>query len=271
MELCTSCPMVSVIVPCYNQSRYLAKALNSILCQTYSCWECIIVNDGSTDDTEKIASTYCAMDKRFSYLSQRNAGLCTARNVGIRASHGKYILPLDSDDYINEKYMELAVAVLESDSCVKIVYCKARFFGLKRGEWKLPDYSLERLLARNCIFCSAFYRKVDFDKIGGYNVNMKYGFEDWDFWLSLLQEGGRVYRIDDFLFYYRIRKGSMSRSFDVDKLKYLRKKIWENHITLYSRYYLDPSECFEYMRINKSLEYKLGKILLFPFRKIITR
>ncbi|MEL5894002.1 glycosyltransferase family A protein [Bacteroides sp. GD17] len=271
MELCKSFPLVSVVVPCFNQSRYLTEALDSILHQTYSFWECIIVNDGSTDDTEKIAKAYCSMDERFVYLFQKNAGLCAARNVGIRKSHGKYILPLDSDDYIGEKYLELAIAALENDEDIKVVYCRAYFFGLKQGEWKLPDYSLERLLGRNCIFCSAFYRKVDFDKIGGYNINMKYGFEDWDFWLSLLQEGGKVYRIDDFLFYYRIRKGSMSRSFNIDKLRYLRRKIWENHINLYSRHYLDPMECFEYVKVSDSLEYKLGKILLSPFRKILTR
>ena len=91
-------PKVSVIVPCYNQGEYLADALESVLYQTFTDWECIIVNDGSSDNTEEVANKFCELDKRFKYISQTNQGVSAARNNGIKASSGTYILPLDGDD-----------------------------------------------------------------------------------------------------------------------------------------------------------------------------
>lgn len=252
--------MVSIIVPCYNQAKFLADALDSVLAQSYTYWECIIVNDGSVDNTEEVAKHYCARDSRFVYIYQTNAGLSAARNSGVRCSKGEYILPLDSDDKIAPRYLELALEAFSMNCTLKIVYCRAELFGLKKGEWKLPEFSLERMLGRNCIFCSAMYRRIDFDSAGGYNTNMRYGFEDWDFWLSILQNGGEVCQLDEVLFYYRIRRKSMARSLSLEKIKLLRKQIWENHRALYASHFLDPTECLEYTRIVES------KIIVFVLK-----
>jgi len=263
--------LVSIIVPCYNQGRYLKMTLNSVLNQTYKNWECIIVNDGSLDNTERIAREYLLIDKRFKLINQKNQGLSKARNNGIDHSKGCYILPLDSDDIIGSDYITKAVDVLDTNGNISIVYCKAKLFGKKRGEWNLPDYSLERMLGGNCIFCSAFFRRSDFLKTKGYNPNMIYGYEDWDFWLSILELGGDVYKIDDILFFYRIRSNSMNKNIDENKLKISRKQIYLNHKQLYNSNFFNPIYSFEYERYACSPEYKIGKILLFPIRFIYSK
>lgn len=263
-------PLVSVIIPCYNQGCFLPETLDSVIAQTFSNWECIIVNDGSSDNTEEIASLYCKKDDRIKYIYQNNSGLSATRNNGINNSIGKYILPLDSDDKIGHKYMEKAVSILENNDDIDIVYSRASLFGAMKGEWKLDEYSLERILGQNCIFCSAFYRRKDFDVAGGYKTNMKYGFEDWDFWLSIIEkkETPKIHRIDEILFFYRIRKKSMARSMDNEKLYKMRKQIWCNHKQLYSDNFYSPMYSLEYNSIKNSLEYKLGCLLLKPIKII---
>lgn len=92
--------LVSVIIPCYKQAQYLDEALQSVFNQTYANWECIIVNDGSPDNTAEVANWWLEKDRRFRYLIQENAGLSSARNSGIDYATGEFILPLDADDKI---------------------------------------------------------------------------------------------------------------------------------------------------------------------------
>ncbi len=94
-------PLISVIVPCYNQAQYLEECLQSVLDQTYQNWECIIVNDGSPDHTEEIAKRWLEKDNRFRYIYKDNGGLSSARNAGIREAKGEYLFFLDSDDSLN--------------------------------------------------------------------------------------------------------------------------------------------------------------------------
>ena len=97
--------LVSIIVPCYNQAHFLNESLDSVINQSYPNWECIIVNDGSPDNTEEIAKKWCKNDKRFQYLEKENGGLSSARNAGIKISKGEFILPLDADDILHELFL----------------------------------------------------------------------------------------------------------------------------------------------------------------------
>ena len=264
-------PLVSIVIPCYNQGCFLGETLDSVLAQTYDNWECIIVNDGSSDNTEDVFEQYSEKDKRIKYIYQTNKGLSDARNTGVQASRGKYILPLDSDDKIGSTYLEKAVKVLEENDNMEIVYCRAEMFGIKSGEWKLPQYSIEQILGENCIFCSAFFRKSTYEEVQGYKENMKFGLEDWDFWLGILEKKGTecVFMIDEVLFYYRIRKKSMIRSFDEEKIYQMRKQLWLNHRKLYADFFMSPINTFEYRLISRSREYKLGRVLLRPVKYFI--
>lgn len=231
-------PTVSIIVPCYNQSRYLAEALDSVLAQTYSEWECIIINDGSTDDTEKVATEYVNRDQRFKYVYQENQGVIAARNNAIRQSQGKYILPLDGDDRISPTYLEMAVPVFESEEEIKIVHGDVELFGVSSGIYKLEPYTMATQLVTNCFSNSSLYRRVDFDSVGGYNPNMAAGLEDWDFWISILENGGKVHKLSSIGHIYRV--SSQSRSIDAaQKSQELRSQIWKNHIELCQREFLN--------------------------------
>lgn len=264
-----STPLVSIIIPCYNQGIFLGDTLESVISQTYKNWECIIVNDGSTDNTEVVAMKYTKTDNRFKYIYQENKGLSATRNKGIGYSSGKYILPLDSDDKIGSSYIEKSVGILENNPNIEIVYCDAELFGLSNGKWNLPEFSLEKMLGENCIFCSAFFRRETYDIVGGYKTNMKYGFEDWDFWLSIIEKKKKdciIHKINEVLFYYRIRKKSMLNSMNFERLYKMRKQIWENHKELYANNFTSPIYSFEYRLIRQSKEYRIGKILLTPIR-----
>ena len=223
--------LVSVIMPCFNQGNYLPEALESIISQTYPNWECIIIDDGSTDHSEKIAKEYCQKDSRIKYIYQKNAGVIAARNHAISESLGEYILPLDADDTVSCHYLEKAVHVR------KIVYGKGWLTGEKNEPFILPPFSIEGLLRDNCIFNSSVYRRQDFDNVGGYNPNMKEGYEDWNLWLSLLEKGGNAHQLDEVVYYYRIQSKSRTTEADQNEQK-LRLQILENHKELYLRHYI---------------------------------
>ena len=113
-------PFVSVIVPCYNQAQYLDEALQFVIDQTYNNWVCIIVNDGSIQNTEEVAKKWVEKDARFTYLYKKNGGLSSARNTGIEKAKGNYILPLDADDKISNEYLELAINKFINDDTIKV-------------------------------------------------------------------------------------------------------------------------------------------------------
>jgi glycosyltransferase involved in cell wall biosynthesis len=233
-------PQVSVIIPCYNHGAYLDDAVQSVLDQTFDDFEIIIVNDGSTDqDTNKILNNYNRQKTKV--LHTDNQGLPSARNNGIKISKGEYILPLDADDRIGKTYLEDAVQILDNQPDIGIVYCDAEFFGDKTGKWELPDYSLQDILVLNMIFCCAMFRRIDWENVGGYNLNMVYGNEDWDFWLSLLALGRKVHKIEKVLFFYRFNKNSMIQNLGRERKKAVQtlsqgyfnhKQFYESHIGL---------------------------------------
>lgn len=231
--------IVSVIIPVYNVlPSYIEESLNSALASTYQNIEIIIVNDGSTnEDTISYLNNYT--NPKVKIIHQINMGLAEARNSGIKNSTGKYILPLDADDKIEPSYIEKAVNIIESKRKIGIVYCEADLFGAVNKKWEIPEFKMKNMLRFNCIFCTALFRKSDWEKVGGYKKIMKYGWEDYEFWLSLLELGVKVYRIPEILFHYRQHeKTSMLTEIykENSKLEYLWKMIHSLHEDLFSKY-----------------------------------
>lgn len=221
--------LVSIIVPCYNQAQYLDEALQSVLNQTYTNWECIIVNDGSPDNTEEVAKKWVAKDKRFKYFYQENGGLSSARNFGITHAIGEYILPLDADDKIAVNYVELAINAFQQDTTLKVVYCKAEKFGDEVGSLSLKPFSIKTLATENMIFCSAMFKREDWQIVGGYDINMIYGLEDWEFWIAILKNGGEVKSLNEVGFYYRIKANSMLKQLNNEKNMFLMEYLSIKH------------------------------------------
>ena len=196
-------PLVSVIVPIYNAAPFLRETLDSILASTYRPIEVVMVDDGSHDDSLKIAQTYCEQHAECQAIAQKNRGVSAARNTAIKAAKGTYILPVDADDKIADTFIEKAVEVIEHDNNIRVVGCRCWMFGAVDKEWKLPDFSHSLLARKNMIPATALYRKADWERCGGYCEEEIYR-EDWDFWLSMMELGGTFYRLNEILFYYRI-------------------------------------------------------------------
>lgn len=206
--------LVSVVIPLYNQESFLEETINSILNSKYHYLEIIIVDDESTDKSAEIATRLADSYSQIHFIQQKNAGPAAARNTAIRAAKGPYILPVDADDLISNDYITKAVEVMERRPEVKVVYCESEKFGAKQGPWKLKPFSRQALAQGNMIFVSAMYRKADWEACGGYAEEMTWGFEDWEFWISMLKDSGEVVKLPIIGFYYRIRKRSRRKSVD---------------------------------------------------------
>lgn len=227
--------MVSVIIPCYNDGKYLHEAISSVLASTYDEYEIIVVDDGSTDsETIKVLKNI-HIDKVKVITCGTNQGLSHARNYGISQALGKYILPLDADDKIASTYISKAVKVLEKNENIGIVYCEAELFGLKKGKWDLPEFKPAQMLVGNQIFSTAMFRKRDWQQTGGYCEDWKHGYEDYDFWLSILELGREVVRIPETLFFYRQKETSMITELINDKKR--TQDITENIVKRHPKIY----------------------------------
>lgn len=226
--------LVSVIMPCYNDGKYIREAIASVEQQTYSSWEIIIIDDGS-DDEETIKIINSINDKRITVLYTEHIRPAGARNFGIQHAKGKYILPVDSDDIIDKTYMEKAVKIIESDPKIGVVYCQAELFGEQEGRWDLPNYCFEKMLLDNIVFVSALFYKEDWKKVGGFSTTMAAGMEDYDFWLSIMSLGREIYQIPEALFYYRIKPVSRTTSFqnNCDQVQETYRIMYHNHQAFY--------------------------------------
>ena len=203
----TDLPLVSVVVPLYNMEEFVGDTLRSVLASTYRHLAVIVVDDGSSDASASIVAEIAAQDSRVTLLHQENAGPCRARNNAVAASHGQYVLPVDADNLLAPQFIAQAVPILEVQPNVKVVCPTMEFIGDKQGPWLLPEFSLSLLARRNHIDTCALYRRTDFDRIGGYCEEI-IAREDWDFWISLLKDGGEVVRLPEVGCYYRVRKQS---------------------------------------------------------------
>jgi len=185
---------VSIIIPAYNQALYLKETLDSVRAQTYKDYECIIVDDGSTDDTFAVASKYCS-DNRIKYYYQTNKGLACARNKGIILSKGKYLHFLDSDDLIYPNFLEEMIRSFKENFKVDILISawiyideKGTKISRKIGPVRSRNY-FEDLLLQNLfpIHAAVVNRKL-FDKVGLFNEKLK-ALEDWNLWLRAAEAG----------------------------------------------------------------------------------
>ena len=222
---------VSVVIPCYNQGKWLWEAIDSVLAQDMSDFEIIVINDGSTDPaTNQIIGSI--EHPKITTIVTPNQGLSAARNEAISRARGTYILPLDSDDRIHPTYLSKASRLLDENPQLGIVYCQADFFGEKQGVWDLEPYRFPDILISPQIFATSMYRRTDWEAVGGYRADMIHGWEDYDFWLSLIGKGVGVHRIDEVLFSYRKTTGSMA-GLDKNQMLYSFKKLFEHHRDLY--------------------------------------
>lgn len=225
--------MVSVIVPAYNQEKFLAYALQSVSAQTCPEWECLIINDGSTDGTSAVAKDFVIRDARFRLINQENAGLAGARNSGLAAATGDYVVFLDSDDALLPEMLAELTMWLDARPGVPGVVCSCRLIDTlgnafesrqkvaARSRWSavlwslfmecpVPVFSLANLFSPVC----GCWRRDVFDEVGCFDRTAT-GLEDYDMWLRILLARGAWGRVEAELTEYRCSPGSMSRNIEL--------------------------------------------------------
>jgi len=251
--------LVSIIVPCYNQAQYLDEALQSVLDQIHTNWECIIVNDGSPDNTAEIANTWIEKDSRFIYLFQENRGLSSARNLGLEKAKGGYIQFLDSDDFIDKRKLELSLQQLISakNKGVKVAISNFRMFINDPANTSVPYcnlsnqwFNFESLLYQweetftipiHCgLFASSLFESFRFPE----NLKAK---EDWVMWVSIFQKDCKAIFIDEPLALYRRNPDSITATKDmlsdfIRAYEYFKRILSDEEfnklsLVLISRYY----------------------------------
>ena len=212
-----SLPLVSIIVPTYNYAHLITQALDSVRAQSYQAWECIVIDDGSTDNTEEVVKAYAQRDSRIRFIRQSNQRQAAARNTGIENGTGAYIQFLDADDLIESKKLELQVAYLDLHPETDITYSGARYFTAENiherslfrqysmwdgGAW-MPEISgegkllLPTLLRNNIMVVnSPLVRRRVIDKVGLFDVELT-PVEDWAYWIRCALNGMNFY-FDDF-------------------------------------------------------------------------
>ena len=217
--------LVSVIMPCYNQGGFLRDALDSLLAQRYKHWECLIIDDGSTDDTQKIAQTYIQRDGRFCYLFKENGGLSSARNAGLDSANGKYIQFLDADDALHPNKLQASVEWFDKrpESCVvftdfyecheEINHPYLPWCSLYDKKFSYESVLLDWDSAYTIpIHCALLQIEVMRNFRFREEVSVK---EDWLMWLQLFRRPLRYVFIKERYAYYRQHAYGMSKSLAV--------------------------------------------------------
>lgn len=191
--------MVSIILPTYNRAYCIRRAVDSVLCQTWPQWELIVVDDGSSDDTEEIIAAYAAADNRVRYHRQpNNRGVSAARNEGIRLARHEYIAFQDSDDVWHADKLEKQMQVFGEIPEIGLVYCAMQGTRQDGSAVRIPDSSIDRkflcgnlyglLLQGNVIDApTAVIRKSSVEKCGGFDESLSC-LEDWELFLRIAGE-----------------------------------------------------------------------------------
>ena len=209
---------VSIIVPVYNVELYIEDCLNSLLNQTYSNYEIILINDGSTDNSIEICSKY--NDQKIKIFNQNNKGVSIARNVGISLATGQYIMFVDADDMVSEKYIENLIKSIEETN-TDMVVCgytkeKAELVNKKnsqeiKGEIINANTMLENMMENNLqegyLWNKIFKKSI----INDNSLEFKEGVNVWEdlyFVIEYLSKSDKIFAINEKLYYYRTREGS---------------------------------------------------------------
>ncbi|WP_320173202.1 glycosyltransferase [Maridesulfovibrio sp.] len=227
-------PLVSFVVPCFNHAEYLRECVHSLLKQDFNSFEIIIINDGSTDNTDEVATQLENEfpTQRIRHINQENRGLVRSRNRGCTIAKGKYILPIDADDLIAPTFLSKTVEVLESHPELDYVSSKALFFGHSNLIWPKNDLVPANFFATNQQTCTTLFRKSMWKELGGYDESMTRGYEDWELWIRATKNGHIGIQIDEPLFFYRRKADSMitnSRQKDAE----IKEQIVRLHPDIY--------------------------------------
>lgn len=217
-------PKVSVIIPVYNGEDSLSISLESLLEQTYSNFEVVIIDDGSKDGTRDVVGKYNAIDSRFKYIYQPNSGVSVARNNGMKVSQGEYVCFLDSDDFYENSFIEKMINEIEKDSA-DVCYCGYNIVSpkgkiKKRTRFKSGDILVDYILGKASIHTTGWLIRKKF--ISEFNIKFVEGVswgEDFEFFCEVLASTDKITYVKEYLTNYRVDfDENRLSSFDLEKL-----------------------------------------------------
>lgn len=243
---------VSIVLPTYNGQDNLEKSIESIIRQTYTNWELIIVNDCSTDSTKRIAEDYAEKDKRIRVISnEKNMKLPRSLNIGFQNAGGEYYTWTSDDNLYKENAIEIMVKFLDSRLDYGMVYCDTILIdgnGEIIRENPLPEP--EQLILGNTVGACFLYRRQIAEKIGEYDASL-FLAEDYEYWLRMSQYS-KIKHISEGLYFYRCHEKSLSSTRLAD-IKKQTTKVWEKHYDFIMKQINDNTARFAFF--DKYLEY----------------
>lgn len=260
-------PLVSIIIPYYNNGKTIQETIDSISNQSYPNYEIWIINDGSTDkySIEKLKDF--ETNSNIKIIHQENAGPSVARNNGIKQAQGKYIVFLDSDDLIRKETIHQCLHVLDHNPEISMVYGDNNHFGTSNFIRKQKPLNISELLVYNTIAICCMIRKSVFEQ--GYYFDeylSKKGLEDYELWITMVANNFKFQYINEILFDIRITE--KSRTVDVanknseDINNYMNKKHANFISSEYKKLFYGNKAVLE------SPDYKIGNMILLPYRMI---
>ncbi len=211
---------VSIILPTYNRAYCVRQAVESVLCQTFPQWELLVIDDGSTDNTEEIISSCAASDGRVRYYRQPcNKGVSAARNEGIRQAGYEYVAFQDSDDLWHADKLEKQMRIFEERPETGLVYCAIQGTRQDGTQVRIPDASIDRQLLQGNLYRlllqgnvigapAAVIRRDCVDRCGGFDEGLSC-LEDWELFLRIAKEYEIGY-LDEVLVDSDVRGGGVS-------------------------------------------------------------
>jgi glycosyltransferase involved in cell wall biosynthesis len=221
---------ISVVIPCFNGGADLPETLASLEAQTCRNFEVLIVDDGSTDP-ETIAYLD-SLPQTYRVLRQANLGLPAARNAGIRAAKGRFLLPLDCDDLLAPEFLRLCLEALERHPDAGFAFTQMRLMGERTGVTRKRYNPFAQLFLNQLPYCLLMRREA-WEQTGGYDETMRQGYEDWEFNIRLAKHGFHGATLDQALFFYRVRASGMLNSISRSRHASLWRYIQRKHPDLY--------------------------------------
>jgi len=225
-------PLVSVIVPCYNSGKTLSRTINSVLRQTWERIEIIIINDGSTDKFTIEQLDFFSTEPKITIYSQSNKGLSSARNRGISISNGEYILPLDSDDWLDNNAIKIMLDAYNKSNLNSIVFSDIKLEGKRVGVKETFCNPFEQLFSNQLPYCMLFPKSV-FNEIPGYDETLLFGLEDWDLNIRLLINKYNFVKVNKSIFHYQVDTSGMFQSVTSKRFGYIFNKIKQKNSDTY--------------------------------------
>ncbi|MCE7060021.1 glycosyltransferase family 2 protein [Dyadobacter sp. CY343] len=207
-------PLVSIIIPSYNYGFIIEETLRNLQEQSYTNWEALIVDDGSSDNTAEVVRKFVAQDSRIYFFTQKNKGVSVARNLGFAHSKGSYIQFLDADDLLSKDKLAVQVEYLETHPGTDISYTDHLYFEHDRPEIMYPDYEMNNhnwlpkidakgydaintlIYSNIAVVSSPMLRRAVVKKVKGFPEFSNYT-EDWEFWFQCAIMGARYTFLDD--------------------------------------------------------------------------